>query len=235
MAASVLGLICATPISAQDNAWIYNTFVDKCRAAGGTPGSSLAQFQRGETFVCRQGGGASVTGPGDDCERTARQNVDWVLRDRGALTTFTRLTASGYAAVDAVIEAQAHNFRAQESIRRCRDWAIEYLARVYGPDRTKPVTASDCSCITVLPHENRDAQRFSYSVRNACDPMDVAIQFGGDILKMSASVAMSAWAAAGRLSPGQQAVVSTPQGWTYATILATRLTRGSSSYTCRYN
>lgn len=65
----------------------------------------------------------------DICDREAKTNIDWVLfRDAGARASYERFRAQGQSPLDAVISAQAHNPRAQQSIRRCRDWAQHYIA-----------------------------------------------------------------------------------------------------------
>lgn len=74
------------------------------------------------------------------CERTATNpaqceeakiNVDWVIaRDAGAQQRYSSFRDRGQSPVDAVISAQAHNPHAQDTIRNCRAWAVDYLAGI---------------------------------------------------------------------------------------------------------
>jgi hypothetical protein len=91
--------------------------------------------------ACMGGRGASTTaGPPPERCAEAKRNIDWVVHeDAGARRSFDAARGSGRSRLDAVIMAQAHNPRAQRSIRECADWATPYLASI---DMAAPMQAT---------------------------------------------------------------------------------------------
>lgn len=72
-------------------------------------------------------GGAERTPP--DCSE-ARINIDWVmLKDAGAWRSYSQARRS-QPPLAALLYAQRHNARAQESIRRCSGWAAAYATEL---------------------------------------------------------------------------------------------------------
>lgn len=59
----------------------------------------------------------------------AKINIDWVLdKDVGARARYEKFRSDGQSAIQAIISAQAHNANAQNSIKRCRNWAVRYIS-----------------------------------------------------------------------------------------------------------
>ena len=236
----MLGRFGTDPADAQQGAWIYDVFVQKCRDAGGTPGISKDQFIRGEKFQC-QNGGASTRPPaagGAACETEAKINVDWVFADRGARARYTEQRKQGDVPFDAVVAAQAHNPRVQSLLRGCRGWVESYLAGRAEPDARRPprppLTRADCRCISVLPTSDLDWQgRLAYRVINSCDSLEVAVSFGYDILRLSPdpSNAFASLAQAGGLARNEERLVRAPAG-TIVTIKGYAIRRAGSTVAC---
>ncbi len=223
------------PAVAQEGAWMYDIFVQKCRAAGGTPRSSLDQFNRGEKFQCDQGASGRSTGDARGCQTQAKINIDWVFSDKGALATYKRGREAGQSALDAVLGAQAHNPRAQKSIQDCGAWAQNYLTAKGAPAtadqrNNRSVGATDCSCISIVPVGERRA----YSVTNRCAQLNVSVLFGGDIARLSPSNdALSNWTRSVSVGPARSDEVIAPDGWTIVSINAYRISAGANSFVCR--
>jgi len=235
-----LGRFGAGPAGAQQQgAWIYDVFVQKCREAGGTPGTSKEQFLRGETFQCRNGGASRPTpGGATACGTEAKINVDWVFQDRGARARYAERRRQGDVPFDAVVAAQAHNPRVQSLLRGCRDWVESYLAGMGEADAGRrsptPPTRADCRCISVLPTNDLDWQgRLAYRVINSCDALEVAVSFGYDILRLSPDPnrAFTSLAQAGQVGRNEERLVRAPAG-TIVTIKGYALRRAGVTVAC---
>ncbi len=220
--------------------FIYDTFVAECRKSGGTPGSTLAQYERGEPFVCNQSGSAQSRGgaASNECKGEAKINIDWIFADDGARARFGQLRRAGKSPLDAAIGAQAHNPKVQKLLQRCTVWVSEYLQSLGSGgqvgDESGP-TQADCRCISVVPAGTVDVyDRPAFTVSNSCPALAVKVRFTGDILSFAARAdAFSAWGDAGRIADGGSSVVYAPD-WTIVSIKAVSISNSVGSFLCNY-
>ncbi len=218
--------------------------MQKCREAGGTVHSTIADYRAGRPFKCdTAGSGRSAAAPANSvCKTEGKINVDWVFTDKGASQRYAQLRHQGNSPFEAVVGAQAHNPKAQKVLRDCASWVVAYLASKgeghsgqAGPPARRLSTA-DCKCISVIPTGESDFNgRTEYRVTNSCDEMNVRVLFTGDILKGLGvrSDAFSSWADAGPILAGLERVVRAP-AWKIVSIAAVTLTNPSSTFTCRF-
>jgi hypothetical protein len=222
-----------SPAMAQSSAWTYDIFVNECRKAGGTVGSTLEQYNRGERFICQRGGsGSSQPGPEPSCSRDAKINTDWVLsQDRGARLRFNQAIGAGKSAFDALLIAQGHNPGAQKSLLACQGWVESYLRRLGENRDGRPAAAAPtpegCPCISIIPTGNSDFEgRAEYRVSNRCAPLNVTVVFVD-----AAATSSSARADAGLV--GRAATVKAPATFRIPSLEAYNIRNDSGSYTCR--
>jgi hypothetical protein len=228
-----VGLVQLSPGHAfsQQGDWIYDIFVKKCREAGGSPASSLQEYKQGKPFRCDQGGsGQSRSLPAGTCEKDAKENVDWVFRDKGAKATYAGAFNRGLSPFDSVVYAQGHNPSAQRVLKACRSWVEAYLATL-GASRDGPslsdrkLGAQDCRCISVIPIGANSQGRNRYRVSNSCDAMQVSVHF------IDAVDGFSSWGSAGLLANGSSSILTVPD-WKLPSIAAVQLRDAASSQSC---
>jgi len=229
----LLLFLTASPAKAQSSAWTYDIFVSECRKAGGTVGSTLEQYTRGERFICQRGAsGSSQPGPEPSCSREAKINTDWVLsQDKGARLRFNQALSAGKSAFDALLTAQAHNPGAQKSLQSCQAWVETYL-RGKGENRdgrqvAAAPTSESCPCITIVPSGNSDLDgRAEYRVSNRCAALNVTVVFVD-----ATATSLSARADAGLV--GRPTTVKAPATFRIPSLEAYNLRNDSGNYTCR--
>ena len=95
---------------------------------------------------------------------------------------------------------------------------------------TRILTADDCKCISVLPV----VPGVKYNVTNSCEPLFVAVEFTGDILRLSPRTdAMSTWARLGPVITSSTANLG-DNGWTITSIAAIALRNKTSAVSCSF-
>lgn len=179
---------------------------------------------------CLAGGnssGQSTVGPPPDRCAAAKENIDWIFRDKGARNTFLNNRAQGKDAFDSAIAAQAHNPQAQRTLIDCRPWSINYVESL-DPSRApklpkRQLSQPDCSCITIIP-----VGGLQYRVSNTCDAMHMLVRFVDALNSLRHS-----WADAGIVNGGGQSVVRAP-AYDIVSISAANLKNAASSVTCIY-
>jgi hypothetical protein len=107
----------------------------------------------------------------------AKINLDWVLQDAGAKATYFMWRGYRMDPVRALIQAQAHNRHAQQTLMNCFSMLADALADI-DPTSRNPVpeplsnrrlSLEDCHCVTILPTgENDPSGRPGYTVKNTC-------------------------------------------------------------------
>lgn len=221
----------ASPVAAQSSsAWTYEIFVNECKKAGGAVASSLDQYLRGERFVCQTGNLAgSRKSDLTQCEREAKQNVDWVTSlDSGAKAVFDRRVLLGDSPFEAVLFAQMHNPKVQALLKECRSWVETYLG---APGHT--LVQNDCRCVSVRPANEKDFEgRATYFVSNTgsgCSTMSFTVGF---VDATTSAGSTFSWASAGSITVGQTRRIQAPATFRIVSISAVELRNAASSHTC---
>jgi hypothetical protein len=123
--------------------------------------------------------------------KEAEVNFDWVLQNAGAKATYFMWRGYGMDPVRALIQAQAHNPHAQQTLMNCLSMVANTLLTADPtspnpqpqPLPARPLSLKDCHCITVLPTGgNNFSGRPEYSVTNSCsDPFMMSITMLGSV------------------------------------------------------
>lgn len=217
----------------QPSSWTYDIFVKECEKSGGKVGSSREQYMRGERFAChRSSSGALQPGSDSACEREAKINTDWVLSgDRGARGTYERNLKDGFTAFESVLAAQAHNRKAQDSIRRCQAFVERYLAQMNElPAVDRKLGSADCKCISVIKTGRLNfTGREIYSVSNNCPRVNLAIRFTDQIARFGER---ANWGQHFPIEQGQTREINAPETFEIPSLEAYNLRSGKNSYTC---
>lgn len=95
------------------------------------------------------------------------------------------------------------------------------------------LSADSCRCISIVPTGGTTSGRSSFQVSNSCGGLGVSVGFAGDIARMSPKLVIPAWANAGILKGDSLRQITTPEGWTVASIAAYRLRNKSGAFVCR--
>lgn len=220
----------------QSGDWIFDVFVQKCRESGGSPGTTLQEYRRGEKFQCRSGGGSGASKP-EPCEIDAKRNVDWVFENTGARGTYTDARKQGKSAFDSVIYAQRHNVAVQDKLRLCRDWVVSYLAS-RGQSGTQPgappslgnrkLGVADCECISVLPLAT------GFRVTSRCAALKVSVLFVDAFQTHGVHTEAPGWAQAGIVGGGREGAVRPPRTYKVPSIKAVALANDDNHWTCEF-
>lgn len=107
----------------------------------------------------------------------AKVNLEWVLHDAGAKATYFMWRGYRMDPVRALIQAQAHNRHAQQTLVNCSSMLADALANI-DPTSRNPVpeplsnrrlTLQDCHCVNILPTgENDPSGHREYTIENTC-------------------------------------------------------------------
>ena len=169
----------------------------------------------------------------------AKANLDWVFSDAGAKNTFAAARARGQSPLDAVLQAQGHNARAQQSLRDCAGWVEAQLA-AKGAKRSKDdlpnrgLGQADCKCLSVLPAQT-NVKGYNVSMDTRCDSMDVAVKLAGDQggVGRIGDFPLTSVAVVGILRAGGTHFIKSPD-WAIVSIKAVTLRNASSSFVCNF-
>lgn len=183
---------------------------------------------------------AGKTGKPSRCKQDeAKANLDWVFADAGARNSFTAARARGLSPLDAVLQAQGHNARAQQSLRDCAGWVEAQLA-AKGAKRSKDdlpnrrLSQADCKCLSVLPAQT-NVRGYNVSMDTRCDSMDVGVKLAGDtaVVGSMGALPLTTVAGVGVLRAGGTHFIKSPD-WAIVSIKAVTLRNASSSFVCSF-
>ena len=169
----------------------------------------------------------------------AKANLDWVFSDAGAKNSFAAARAQGLSPLDAVLQAQRHNARAQQSLRDCAGWVEAQLA-AKGAKRSKDdlpnrrLGQADCKCLSVLPAQT-NVRGYNVSMDTRCDSMDVGVKLAGDTGAVGriGDFPLTSLASVGVLRAGGTHFIKSPD-WAIVSIKAVTLRNASSSFVCNF-
>jgi hypothetical protein len=168
----------------------------------------------------------------------AKANFNWVFSDAGAKNSFAAARNRGLSPLDSVIQAQAHNPRAQQTLRDCAGWVEAQLAGK-GVKSSKDdlpnrrLGQADCKCLSVLPTQT-SAKGYNVSMDTRCDTMDIGVKLVGDQGVPSGALPLSSDASVGILRAGQTQFFKSPDYWSITSIKAVTLRNASSTFVCNF-
>jgi hypothetical protein len=176
------------------------------------------------------------TGSPSRCKQDeAKANLDWVFADAGAKNSYAAARKRGLSPLDAAIQAQAHNARAQQTLRDCASW-VEAQLSGRGEQRSnedlpnRRLSQADCKCLSVLPAE-KNGKGYNVVMDQRCDSMDVKVKLEGDQGPSIGAFPRSTLASVGILRAGATQFIRSPDWW-IVSIKAVALRNASSSFVC---
>ena len=194
----------------------------------------------GSVVVTRIGGSVATSQSGKkQCKLDeAKANFNWVFSDDGAKNSFAAARNRGLSPLNSVIQAQAHNPRAQQTLRDCAGWVEAELAGK-GVKKSKDdlpnrrLGQADCKCLSVLPSQT-STKGYNVSMDTRCDTMDIGVKLTGDQGVPSGNLPLSSDARIGILRAGQTQFFKSPDYWSITSIKAVTLRNASSTFVCNF-